>query len=163
MTGSSEFEMVSRDSFALCIFHSSWTCFLYTSRLLRQHQARCWCYLRKIRQLKPSQNTYKRMEYVLTTWQNIFVYEYLLILLILYNSIYSRHMFPTQSSVLVFYFICKCESVSGPVVSDSLWPIDGSPPGSSAHGILQARILEWPATQFQKNKWPNQKMGQRTK
>ena len=24
-------------------------------------------------------------------------------------------------------------------------PIDGSPPGSSAHGILQARILEWAA------------------
>ena len=22
-------------------------------------------------------------------------------------------------------------------------PLDGSPPGSSAHGILQARILEW--------------------
>ena len=22
-------------------------------------------------------------------------------------------------------------------------PMDGSPPGSSAHGILQARILEW--------------------
>ena len=22
-------------------------------------------------------------------------------------------------------------------------PIDGSPPGSSVHGILQARILEW--------------------
>ena len=36
------------------------------------------------------------MEYVLTTWQNIFVYEYLLILLILYNSIYSRRMFPTH-------------------------------------------------------------------
>ena len=24
-------------------------------------------------------------------------------------------------------------------------PIDGSPPGSSVHGILQARILEWVA------------------
>ena len=27
-------------------------------------------------------------------------------------------------------------------------PIDGSPPGSSVHGILQARILEWVATPF---------------
>ena len=27
-------------------------------------------------------------------------------------------------------------------------PIDGSPPGSSAHGILQARILEWVAISF---------------
>ena len=24
-------------------------------------------------------------------------------------------------------------------------PIDGSPPGSSVHGILQARVLEWVA------------------
>ena len=24
-------------------------------------------------------------------------------------------------------------------------PIDGSPPGSSAHGIFQARVLEWGA------------------
>ena len=27
-------------------------------------------------------------------------------------------------------------------------PIDGSPPGSSAHGIFQARILEWGAIAF---------------
>ena len=27
-------------------------------------------------------------------------------------------------------------------------PIDGSPPGSSIHGILQARVLEWGATAF---------------
>ena len=27
-------------------------------------------------------------------------------------------------------------------------PMDGSPPGSSVHGILQARILEWVATLF---------------
>ena len=29
------------------------------------------------------------------------------------------------------------------VVSNSLWPIDCSPPGSSVHGISQARILGW--------------------
>ena len=28
-------------------------------------------------------------------------------------------------------------------VSKSLWPVDCSPPGSSVHGILQARILGW--------------------
>ena len=27
-------------------------------------------------------------------------------------------------------------------------PMDGSPPGSSVHGILQARILEWEASHF---------------
>ena len=31
------------------------------------------------------------------------------------------------------------------VMSDSLDPMDYSPPGSSVHGILQARILEWVA------------------
>ena len=34
------------------------------------------------------------------------------------------------------------------VVSDSLWPVDCSPPSSSVHGILQARILEWVAISF---------------
>ena len=35
------------------------------------------------------------------------------------------------------------ESVSHSVVSDSVQPMDCSPPSSSVHGILQARILEW--------------------
>ena len=34
------------------------------------------------------------------------------------------------------------------VVSDSLWPMDCSPPSSSVHGILQARILEWVVISF---------------
>ena len=33
--------------------------------------------------------------------------------------------------------------VSRSVMSDSCDPIDCNSPGSSAHGILQARILEW--------------------
>ena len=31
---------------------------------------------------------------------------------------------------------------------DSLWPLGHSPPGSSVHGILQARILEWIAISY---------------
>ena len=31
-------------------------------------------------------------------------------------------------------------------------PIDGSPPGSSIHGIFQARVLEWGAIVFSKMK-----------
>ena len=38
--------------------------------------------------------------------------------------------------------------LSPQVMSDSVWPIDGSPPGSSAPGILQARKLEWFAISF---------------
>ena len=37
----------------------------------------------------------------------------------------------------------ESESVSHSVMSDSKTPMDCSPPGSSVHGILQARILEW--------------------
>ena len=35
-------------------------------------------------------------------------------------------------------------------MSDSCNPMDYSPPGSSVHGILQARILEWVAISFSK-------------
>ena len=38
----------------------------------------------------------------------------------------------------------ESESESPPVMD----PMDSSPPGSSAHGILQARILEWVAIFF---------------
>ena len=34
------------------------------------------------------------------------------------------------------------------VMSDSCNPVDCSPPGSSVHGIFQARILEWVAISF---------------
>ena len=33
-------------------------------------------------------------------------------------------------------------------------PMDGSPPGSSVHGILQARILEWVAIPFSRGLSP---------
>ena len=45
--------------------------------------------------------------------------------------------------------------VSHSVASDSLWPMDCRPPGSSVHGILQARILEWAAMAFSRgSSWP---------
>ena len=43
------------------------------------------------------------------------------------------------STLLISY---KCQSVSHSVVSDSLYSMDCSPPGSSVHGILQAGIPE---------------------
>ena len=42
----------------------------------------------------------------------------------------------------------KSESVTRPVVFDALQCCDYSPPGSSVHGILQARILEWVVIPF---------------
>ena len=38
---------------------------------------------------------------------------------------------------------------SCPTLSD---PMDCSPPGSSVHGIFQARVLEWGAIAFSENK-----------
>ena len=52
----------------------------------------------------------------------------------------------------------KKESVSRSVVSDSLLlhRLLHSPPGSSVHGILQARILEWVAIPFSRGIFPTQ-------
>ena len=38
---------------------------------------------------------------------------------------------------------------------DSLNPMDCSPPGSSVHGILQARTLEWVAISFSRGSFPH--------
>ena len=45
-------------------------------------------------------------------------------------------------------YLCKNESVSLSVMSNSFEPMDCSLPGSSFHGILQARILKWIAISF---------------
>ena len=45
---------------------------------------------------------------------------------------------------LIIYTMC----VSHSVVSNSVTPMDCSPPGSSVHEIFQARILEWVAISF---------------
>ena len=52
-----------------------------------------------------------------------------------------------QSSVLVPILLSQFSSVaqSCPTLSD---PMDCSPPGSSIHGILQAKVLEWGAIAF---------------
>ena len=49
----------------------------------------------------------------------------------------------------------RSERVSHSVVSDSWWPIDCSPSGSSVYGILQARILKSVAISFSRGySWP---------
>ena len=55
--------------------------------------------------------------------------------------------FPICSCPFIFLmgFFTESDSVSHSVVSDSCDPMDHSPSGSSVHGILQARILEWAA------------------
>ena len=46
--------------------------------------------------------------------------------------------------------VCVCVCINHSVVSNSCDPMDYSLPGSSVHGILQARILEWVAIPFPK-------------
>ena len=52
--------------------------------------------------------------------------------------------------------IYKCMYVlSSSVLSDSLWPQEWTPPGSSVHRIFQARILEWFAISYSgASSWP---------
>ena len=51
--------------------------------------------------------------------------------------------FRKGSCLCTLQWMFGSESVSHSVVPNSLRPMDCSPPSSSVHGILQARILEW--------------------
>ena len=53
------------------------------------------------------------------------------------------------SSKLIF--LSKNNVCVHSIVSDSLQPIDYTPPSSSVHGIFQARILEWIAISYSKS------------
>ena len=51
-------------------------------------------------------------------------------------------------------YMCVCEVAQMcPTLCD---PVDWSPPGSSIHGIFQARVLEWVAISFSRgSSWPS--------
>ena len=53
----------------------------------------------------------------------------------------------TDIYVLRIYYMLVLVAQSYPTLYD---PMDCSPPGSSVHGIFQARILEWVAISFSK-------------
>ena len=59
-------------------------------------------------------------------------------------------VFNIFSWVFRFLGACVCAKSfrSCPTLCDA---VDGSPPGSSVHGILQARILEWVAIPFSRD------------
>ena len=60
----------------------------------------------------------------------------------------NRSLFPLPLDAVIKNHL-NCHFVlSRSVVSDSCDPTDCSLPGSSVHGILQARILEWVAISF---------------
>ena len=55
-----------------------------------------------------------------------------------------------QSNTLLFILLPAAAAAAMSLQSCPIlcYPIDGSPPGSSIHGILQARVLEWGAIAF---------------
>ena len=60
-----------------------------------------------------------------------------------------KFQFPVDP--VTFCWECVC-MLSHSVMSD---PLDCSPPGSSVHGIFQARILEWVALSFSRGSSPS--------
>ena len=74
--------------------------------------------------------------------------------LITFTMLYHQHLYLFPK--LLYRPEEKRVCVSRSVVSDSLCDLtDYSPPGSSVHGILQARILEWVAIPFSRgSSWP---------
>ena len=84
--------------------------------------------------------------------------EHLVTLMITYVILWSpfykqRHWGPFKLSNLFNIHMYACSVTQPcPTLCD---PMDYSPPGSSVHGILQARILEWVAISFSKrSSWP---------
>ena len=66
-----------------------------------------------------------------------------------------RTVFRPLSCSLITTLPPTAVCVSWSVVSDSLRPQDCSSTGSSVHGVLQARILEWVAIPFSRgSSWP---------
>ena len=59
---------------------------------------------------------------------------------------YNSTSMPAQLFIVSLkYLLCACVYVTRSVMLTLCDPMDCSPPGSSVHGILQARILEWVA------------------
>ena len=55
-----------------------------------------------------------------------------------------------------FNILCVCVCLVTQLCLTLCDPMDYSPPGSSVHGILQARILEWVAIPFSRRIFPTQ-------
>ena len=80
-----------------------------------------------------------------------------LIFILRKKCIYSyEKLFILSTNVYQKPTLCESESEvaqSCPTLCD---PVDCSPPGSSVHGILQARILEWVAISFSRGIFPTE-------
>ena len=67
------------------------------------------------------------------------------------SSLCGQHVLPSPVVPTFRFHVCAVAQ-SRPALCD---PVNGSPPSSSAHGIFQARILEWVAISFSSgSSWP---------
>ena len=85
-------------------------------------------------------------------------FSFILILMIICTSL--RSCGPTHLNCYTFVVIlCVCPVKSFQSCPTLCKPMDCSSPGSSAHGILQARILEWVAIPFSRGSfWPRDRI-----
>ena len=88
-----------------------------------------------------------------SVWVGLLKFFYLCVCLFYFNIFYifiSTYIF-NYIYIYIYMYTCVCVCVlvaqSCSVLCD---PIDCSPPGSSVHGMLQARILKWIAILFSK-------------
>ena len=79
------------------------------------------------------------------------------ILLTAYNNvIWVLHLTQRRFTILLNERECRTSSVMPRLFAN---PTDYSPPGSSVHGILQARILQWVTIPFSRRSFPRIKPG----
>ena len=77
-------------------------------------------------------------------WDYKFIFKTYIIQM--YASHYSNLILPIKKNLYaILWNVCESGSVSRLVVFDSLRPMHCRPAGSSIHGILQTRFLEWVA------------------
>ena len=81
----------------------------------------------------------------------IFLFKTMILLGSMHTSAYIKSLHIENNPQLT-WGVCVCHSV----MADSLWPREQySPPGSSVHGILQIRMLEWAAiSSSRRSSWP---------
>ena len=97
-----------------------------------------WLYLYKYPYLKK-----RNIKLFFTSGTNILYSHCVILILVRYRTLFFPYHTQTFSKIY-FLYICACLVAS--VMSNSLESdMDSSPPGSSVHGIFQARILEWVA------------------
>ena len=70
---------------------------------------------------------------------------------------WEQHKRPSTEEWIKMWYVYQQNTAAAAVKSLQLCPtlcdpIDGSPPGSCVHGILQARVLEWVAIAFSINR-----------